>query len=525
MVGFFESFLSKPKRQVLVFGSLLFTIVALLLTASILPNALQSQVEPMIDSMVRIDADAQASNTDLFEAWVNGESQSAPVVTSSAYLWHVTNPIDVLAGQKPMLQQKGPFTSRKIEYKRNIVFSRQQDGLAIATYETRSTWSVVESAELDAEITTWSPMFMALRDGPLNIAYLGAPWTDDTRLFKTATAREFLVGFSDPLLDYLRTLAPFLPAKWAGPWTNETTWSKVTIFIGEPDKDPWNRRNRVSAPILDPQLDGTMKARWGSAHSLANIMTGTDGMMFARPLASRPSPVYVWSGEVGRAIQFVPTILVDLNGVTLRRFSPNSNWLLNVSSLMENADFYQFGPSGLANLTSMVGAQVFVSTPHFLNGDLSLLNGVDGLSPDASLHDTYLDIEPKTGATLRAQKALQVAYQLRRSNVSNEIWFSLLGSNIRYVPSYWISETAQATSADTNKLKDGFTKIASIQILYYILMAGGLAFAACSSAFKTFVYRMSFKTRYQVKKIEPSNENTKGYNDQDQKNQVWTVNV
>lgn len=39
--------------------------------------------------------------------------------------------------------------------------------------------------------------------------------------------------------------------------------------------------------------------------------------------------------------------------------------------------------------------QVFMSKPHFLHGDPSLVTAVEGLtSPNPALHDAYLDVEP-----------------------------------------------------------------------------------------------------------------------------------
>ncbi len=39
--------------------------------------------------------------------------------------------------------------------------------------------------------------------------------------------------------------------------------------------------------------------------------------------------------------------------------------------------------------------QVFMSKPHFLHGDPSLVTAVEGLTPpNPALHDAYLDVEP-----------------------------------------------------------------------------------------------------------------------------------
>jgi hypothetical protein len=70
--------------------------------------------------------------------------------------------------------------------------------------------------------------------------------------------------------------------------------------------------------------------------------------------------------------------------------------------------YYNFGPSGMQNLTQVATLPLFLSKPHFLDGDSSLLAGVKGLHPVRSIHDTYLDIEPNTGALCRVHNRAQV---------------------------------------------------------------------------------------------------------------------
>lgn len=41
-----------------------------------------------------------------------------------------------------------------------------------------------------------------------------------------------------------------------------------------------------------------------------------------------------------------------------------------------------------------IGAPVFVSNPHFYQADPSLLDAVEGLKPNKTLHDTFFKIQP-----------------------------------------------------------------------------------------------------------------------------------
>lgn len=48
-------------------------------------------------------------------------------------------------------------------------------------------------------------------------------------------------------------------------------------------------------------------------------------------------------------------------------------------------------------------APVYLSYPHFLNGDPSLVDAVEGLKPDPEVHSTFFKIQPKLGVTLSAK--------------------------------------------------------------------------------------------------------------------------
>jgi hypothetical protein len=102
----------------------------------------------------------------------------------------------------------------------------------------------------------------------------------------------------------------------------------------------------------------------------------------------------------------------DWNGVTTRRFSIQPADMLNATANPNNAQFYAYGPSGILNTTAAAGIPVFVSFPHFLHGDASLVAAVEGLNPNEEEHESNLDMEPQTGLLTQAHKRLQVNYQM-----------------------------------------------------------------------------------------------------------------
>ena len=52
-----------------------------------------------------------------------------------------------------------------------------------------------------------------------------------------------------------------------------------------------------------------------------------------------------------------------------------------------------------------------MTPPHFLQSDQSLIAEIDGMTPPTKFdHETYLDLEPLTGAAMAAHKRIQALY-------------------------------------------------------------------------------------------------------------------
>ena len=94
--------------------------------------------------------------------------------------------------------------------------------------------------------------------------------------------------------------------------------------------------------------------------------------------------------------------LVSISSLFPYRYELDPSFSMNATQLPANQAYYQFGPSGLSNLTKTSGFPFFCSKPHFLDCDPSLLDPVTGLSPNREQHDTFLDLEPYTGTCLRS---------------------------------------------------------------------------------------------------------------------------
>ena len=66
------------------------------------------------------------------------------------------------------------------------------------------------------------------------------------------------------------------------------------------------------------------------------------------------------------------------------------------------------------------GSPIMMSWPHFFQADPRLLETVDGLNPNLSKHQFFMDIQPKLGVALKAQARSQINIQMYKMDKVDE---------------------------------------------------------------------------------------------------------
>lgn len=166
------------------------------------------------------------------------------------------------------------------------------------------------------------------------------------------------------------------------------------------------------------QYEWTMQEAYEAGYVLAfatdyaNRIAGGDGTLYGRPVDTDLIQVYI-SDIYRTAYVKKLNVVWDWYNVELFRYSLQMKDLYNISLNPQEAwQYFSYGPSGFENLTAATGVPLFVSKPHFLDCTSTVGAAVKGLVPVRSSHDTYLDIEPRTGLLARAHKRLQLNYYL-----------------------------------------------------------------------------------------------------------------
>jgi hypothetical protein len=170
---------------------------------------------------------------------------------------------------------------------------------------------------------------------------------------------------------------------------------------------------------------------WGPAQALAhgyvqpwasdyaNRVAGTDGQIYGNYVDSDALQIY--SYDIYRSAYFNlidPTVL-NWHNIQLRRYSYNAADNYNVETRPTQWQWNQYGMNGLTNMTFLT-VPAYGSMPHFLYGDVRLLEAVEGVTPGVpSQHETQLDVEPHTGIMPQAFKRIQMNYWVEETVLPN----------------------------------------------------------------------------------------------------------
>lgn len=138
-----------------------------------------------------------------------------------------------------------------------------------------------------------------------------------------------------------------------------------------------------------------------------NFLAKTAGL--ASPAVRGPRTTTVFVDSIYRALLFERTRKdghIVRRGLPLERYQigRGEQWIAsNVSR-----DYDQIStPAGVLNLTRAVGLPLYGTQPHFLDADPWLLEQVNGLTPNRASHNTYFDLEPRSGEVLAVRDRLQ----------------------------------------------------------------------------------------------------------------------
>jgi len=245
-------------------------------------------------------------------------------------------------------------------------------------------------------------------------------------LFVTKTVGQLMFeGYEDELLNITSKLkvpefsVPFDKFGWYYPRNNSQTYDGVfNMHTGTDDIHLLGIMDRWNYEQYTTYYDGQCSRITGSTGEILPPLENERGVgLFAPEICSY---LYLVKSEntVSRlgleGYKFYGDDSVFDNGTKY----PEKRCFCAKSPLIGTTDVKQgveeCVPSGVRGISKCrFGAPVFVSFPHFYKADPSYLLDVDGLSPNQSLHEFYMAVEPTTGIPLEVKARMQINILLR----------------------------------------------------------------------------------------------------------------
>lgn len=283
----------------------------------------------------------------------------------------------------------------------------------------------------------------------------------DVSLFLKLKVHKLIWGYHNPFLGRLSTLEsllnflkilgiklppidPFVALEYNGT-KGAYHEGNMTILTGKSNIDDVMKytewRGLPDAPYW--------RTRWG------RMLNGTDGTRF-KPKISRDDQLYIFNSDICRSLYVVYDQDETISDVNLYRYTTTDFLFANHTVNPDNIAFC--GPkrcwgSGLLPIGQCQTGNppVFMSAPHFYQGDKSLSDAIIGLHPEKSKHATFVSVEPTTGMTFSGFKRIQINILARPS-----LWFDVMKpftKEYNFLPLLWGEETAQIDKADLDKFK------------------------------------------------------------------------
>ncbi|XDV38003.1 hypothetical protein PO909_007495 [Leuciscus waleckii] len=349
------------------------------------------------------------NGTEAFSVWQN----PPPPVYMQFYFFNVTNPAEVLNGDKPSVIEIGPYTYREYRPKEDVKFmdnGTRVEAVNPKTYVFEPDMSRGSEDDLVRTVNIPAVTVMeTFKDSLVRRLIVDLMISKGVGVFETFRVGALLWGYEDPLLKALKILKPELEDHFGLFYKkNGTDDGDYVFFTGRQNYQDFARIN---------EWNGQSALEWWSSDE-CNMINGTDGASF-HPIITKTEKLYIFSSDLCRSLYALYESDVSVNGVPGFRFVPPSDVFANVTINPDNAGFCvpegNCLGSGLLNASvCKQGAPIILSSPHFYQADDKFVQDVFGMNPKKEEHETFIDINPLTGLLLRGAKRVQVNVYLHQ---------------------------------------------------------------------------------------------------------------
>ncbi|MHA2363615.1 MAG: hypothetical protein ACXAC7_06635 [Candidatus Hodarchaeales archaeon] len=261
-------------------------------------------------------------------------------------------------------------------------------------------------------------------------------------LITTRTINEWLWDYNDPLLAFLQANADPTIDPANNFFTNHTSTADAELEKTSTYNTGKNDIAQIGQYV--EWKENTSITMWAEDVSI----DGTDATQFA-PGVSKDDVLTTYVSDLLRSVHLVYQKDVEVEKIKLLRFILDPETLKSSSENADMAKYYQ-GISGMANMSVAKGIPLFLSKPHFLNAESSLSEtaNIRGMSPDPEKHETVIDVEPISGATMNAAKRLQISVMVNKT----DFFYTNIADS--FMPIMWIEEGGSIPADSASDFRD-----------------------------------------------------------------------
>lgn len=397
-----------------------------------------------------------------YQKWVN----PAPL-TLTAYVYHVVNPVELIEGATPIIEEMGPYVYHQYTTNYDLAYgndatdfppeSSSENKRRTIAFRTYSWYEFIPELSVGPEtdnLTTVNMPFVSMRAYyeskgmytpiydlfTMFSTYKGS--TEAERLFSNRTVHEALFGWEDPTLElldqtyrgYITNYASF-NASLLNPYNDQFM---NIIYTGTGDDLAQVRNYLVyhnqsfiatcplpsATDMCDLELEIPAWNNNTNGPPLANgdpsdvaVLRGNDGSVFPTPI-NEQSVLTTYYTPFIRSIDLEYIQPSTYKGVPLLQFGFPPEFFANSTVYPPNAAYFQDGPNGLINLTDVQGTiPLYVSPPRFGGlaadatfGDTTLAGAlnISFLGSASEISGTIYEVEPQSGVTFHVLTSSQV---------------------------------------------------------------------------------------------------------------------
>uniref|UniRef100_A0A8C8EII4 Uncharacterized protein n=1 Tax=Oncorhynchus tshawytscha TaxID=74940 RepID=A0A8C8EII4_ONCTS len=340
-----------------------------------------------VSYMVQSSEIVLRNGTHAFDVWEN----PPPPVYMQFYFFNVTNPAEVLKGERPAVLEVGPYTYREFRPMERVNFlenGTKVSAVNTKTYVFQSDMSKGPESDLIRTVNIPAMTVMEKFKDTSVIANLISSYMKSVNegLFTTHTVGELLWGYEDGLLKAMKVVDPTLDDVFGLFYKQNATDDGEYVFLT-------GQQSYKDFAVID-QWKGQSSLKWWTTDE-CNMINGTNGASF-HPIITKNETLYMFSSDLCRSIYAIYEEEISVMGVPGYRFSPPSKVFANTT---ENAGFCSppgncLGSGVLQVSACKQDAPIVMSSPHFYQADEKFVKDIFGMKPNKEQHETIIDINP-----------------------------------------------------------------------------------------------------------------------------------